>query len=111
MESETNGLPHFVRKQVEKASQELIAQLKPLSIIVETHGNRVLVIEEKPHPVKPECIRSPLALLDHQEDGWHLLFRSSQGGWQPLPNDYPTKSPSSKFEVLVSDDYGVFWRQ
>ena len=45
------------------------------------------------------------------EDGWHLLFRGSQGGWQLLPNDRPSKSPSSKFEALATDDYGVFWRQ
>lgn len=111
MNSDDNGLPHFVRKQVEKASRELIQQLQPMSVVIEVRGKRVLLVEEKPHPVKAEQIRSPLALLDYKDDGWHLLFRGSQGSWQPLPNDCPEKSLSAKLQAILADDYGVFWRQ
>ncbi len=111
MTAKITELPHFVRKQVEMATARLLEGLHPKKIVVEFHGNRVLVIEKKPHPLKPENIRSPMALLDFKSPDWTLLFRGNHGQWQPLPEENHLLSVDAKIDAILSDDYRVFWRQ
>ena len=111
MTTKMTELPHFVRKQVELAIPRLIQGLLPSQVVAEIHGRRVLLIELKPHPFKPESLRVPLALFDFVESHWVLLFRGSQGQWQTLPNDHLLSSFDAKVDAVLADDYRVFWRQ
>ena len=111
MTAKITDLPHFVRRQVELATRKLVDGLYPKKLLIEFHGNRVLVIELKPHPTKPEEIRFPLALLDFKTPHWVLLFRGNGGQWQPLPEQDLLLSLDAKIEAILADDYGVFWRQ
>lgn len=109
--SETNALPHFVRKQVDVASAEFLNRFSAFPIEAEVRGCRVLLIEKRPHPMKDQPVRLPMALLDFKDDLWHLLFRGSAGGWQPVPNDAPSISIQEKFDAIFDDVYRIFWRQ
>lgn len=109
--SDANALPHFVRKQVELASSDFLKRLPTLAVDIEIKGLRVLLIEKKPHPTKPQPLRIPLALMDFKDNAWHLLFRGSAGGWLMVPGDEPSLSIQEKFNAIVEDPYAIFWRQ
>ncbi len=80
-------------------------------LLVKIQGVRVLVFEEKPHPVKSNSITLPLALFDYKNGQWLLLFRGSNGSWQPLPGEPPGKSLDEQVEIMIADNYQVFWDQ
>lgn len=86
----------------------LTEALKPHQIVTEIHGHRVLVIELVPHPAKSETLRSPLALLDFKTNGWVLLFRTADGGWQPVPGDVPTLTLSRKVDQILCNADQLF---
>lgn len=109
MASKTNNeLPHFVRKQVALESQRLIESLKPRRILVEIHGCRLLCLELLPHPTRHESLRTPFALLDFRDQRWHLLFRTTQGHWQPVPDDQPDLNISAKINGILDDPHQLF---
>ena len=112
MVSNTNKeLPHFVRKQVALESQRLADALQPAQIVAELHGHRILCLELLPHPAREgEVLRSPFALLDFYDQTWHLLFRTTQGHWQPVPDQVPDLNLSAKVQTIIDDPDHLFWR-
>jgi hypothetical protein len=111
MTSTAKELPHFVRKQVELATQRLHEHRSDSVFSIDIIGLRVLIKDVTPHPTKPTTIKLPLALLDYSGQGWTLLFRTGNGQWQHLPEWNQAQTLDIQIQRFIDDDYKVFWRQ
>ena len=111
MTSTSKELPHFVRKQVELATQRLHDPSFDSVFSIDIMGTRVLIKEVTPHPTKPTVIKLPLALLDYVDEGWALLYRTGNGQWQGLPEPKRFETLDVQIQRFIDDDYKVFWRQ
>ncbi len=109
--AQVNELPHFVRKQAERASNRLLQHADFAHCEWQIKGTRVILVKTMPHPSGARTVKMPIALLDFKNQLWHLLFRDTQGGWQPLPASQPSKVVDEKIDDILQDDYGVFLRQ